>query len=85
MEAATATQRHTEAKTRVTAYKPKAFEVPTEPGCAGDCTQPVPMPPVLRSRESFVSRPSAPEGARVWLLIMSVAAIGYAVITLGKR
>lgn len=82
MEAGVAAQRHTEAKLRATAYKPKPYEVPTEPGCAGDCTQPVPAPPVQRSSEAFVSRPPAPEGGRVWLLLLSVVAVGYTAFTL---
>ena len=85
MEAGVAAQRHTEAKTRATAYKLKPYEVPTEPGCAGDCTQPVPEPPVRRSSETFVSRPPAPEGTRMWLLLMSVTAVGYAVLTMRRK
>lgn len=81
MEAATSAQRHAEAKVRATAYKPKAYEVPTEPGCAGDCTLPVPAPPI----ESFVSRPPAPESERRWILLMSIVAAGYAVITMTRK
>ena len=85
MEARSAAQRHAETKARATAYKPKPYEVPTEPGCAGDCTQPVPEPPIRRSREAFVSRPPAPESERRWLLLMSVAAVGYAVLTMRRK
>ncbi len=85
MEAATAAQRHTEAKSRATAYKAKPFEVPSEPGCAGECSQPVPEPPVRRSSESFVSRVPSPTGAQSWLLLMAGATVAYAILTMGVR
>lgn len=83
MEATIAAQRHAQLRERATSYRARPVEVPSEPGCAGDCTIPVPEPPVRR-REGFAAVGS-PESTRVYGLLLATAAIGYVVLTMTVR
>jgi hypothetical protein len=69
-------------QSRVASYTTPSFEIPTDWNCAGECTQPVPDPPAGSTNESF--RSNSGQQHR-WIVVMSVAALAYAGLTLGRK
>lgn len=72
---------HNQQQNRVTTYKAPKHEIPTDWNCAGECTQPVPPPPAGSTNESFQSGSQHHR----WLVVMSVAALAFAGLTLGHK
>jgi hypothetical protein len=81
----TATALHQEQRQRVSTYKPKKPEIPTNHNCpGGQCSQPVPpLPP--GSVDSFCSGNCGGGHPTGWWVVMGVAALSFAWITVGRR
>ncbi len=62
---------HSQQQTRVTRYKAPKHEIPTDWNCAGECSQPVPDPPV----EAFRNASTGP--AASLLVVLSIVTLAF--------